>query len=162
ERGRRRPRRVQPARNDARGARETPARLQGRRQRDRGQLVAVLRWRVRDAHHVGRAREGARHPAARRLSRHRLRRVRAGRDGHRLRHGSGGSVRGDELVVGAGAMAATRVGKPMPESVYKIIELVGTSTDSWEKAAKAAVEKASKTLRDLRVAEISTLDMHLE
>jgi len=50
----------------------------------------------------------------------------------------------------------------MAESVYKIIELVGTSTDSWEKAAKAAVDKASKTLRDLRVAEISTLDMHLE
>jgi flavin-binding protein dodecin len=50
----------------------------------------------------------------------------------------------------------------MPESVYKIIELVGTSPDSWEKAAKAAVDKASKTLRDLRVAEISTLDMHLE
>ena len=59
-------------------------------------------------------------------------------------------------------MAATRGGKPMAESVYKIIELVGTSTDSWEKAAKAAVEKAAKTLRDLRVAEISQLDMHLE
>ena len=50
----------------------------------------------------------------------------------------------------------------MAESVYKVIELVGTSTDSWEKAAKAAVERASKTLRDLRVAEVSTLDMHLE
>ena len=50
----------------------------------------------------------------------------------------------------------------MPESVYKIIELVGTSTDSWEKAAKAAVDKASKTLRDLRIAEVSQLDMHLE
>jgi dodecin len=50
----------------------------------------------------------------------------------------------------------------MPESVYKVIELVGTSTDSWEKAAKAAVEQASKTLRDLRVAEVSQLDMHLE
>ena len=50
----------------------------------------------------------------------------------------------------------------MAESVYKVIELVGTSTESWEKAAKAAVEKASKTLRDLRVAEVSTLDMHLE
>jgi flavin-binding protein dodecin len=50
----------------------------------------------------------------------------------------------------------------MPESVYKVIELVGTSTDSWEKAAQAAVDKASKTLRDLRVAEISQLDMHLE
>jgi len=50
----------------------------------------------------------------------------------------------------------------MPESVYKVIELVGTSTDSWEKAAAAAVAKASKTLRDLRVAEVSQLDMHLE
>ena len=49
----------------------------------------------------------------------------------------------------------------MPESVYKIIELVGTSTESWEKAAAAAVEKASKSLRDLRVAEISELDMQL-
>jgi len=43
-----------------------------------------------------------------------------------------------------------------------IIELVGTSTDSWEKAAKAAVDRASKTLRDLRMAEVSQLDMHLE
>ncbi len=50
----------------------------------------------------------------------------------------------------------------MAESVYKVIELVGTSTDSWEKAAKAAVDRASKTLRDLRVAEVTTLDMHLE
>ena len=50
----------------------------------------------------------------------------------------------------------------MPDSVYKIIELVGTSTDSWEAAAKAAVAKASKTLRDLRVAEISELDVTIE
>lgn len=50
----------------------------------------------------------------------------------------------------------------MAESVYKIIELVGTSTESWEKAAAAAVSKASKTLRDLRIAEISELDMQLE
>jgi hypothetical protein len=50
----------------------------------------------------------------------------------------------------------------MPESVYKIIELVGTSSDSWEKAAAAAVSKASKSLRDLRVAEVSELDMVLE
>ena len=50
----------------------------------------------------------------------------------------------------------------MPESVYKVIELVGTSSDSWEKAAKAAVDKASKTLRDLRIAEVTQLDMHLE
>src|SRR5262249_29639075 len=50
----------------------------------------------------------------------------------------------------------------MPESVYKIITLVGTSTESWEKAAKAAVERAGKTLRDLRVAEIAELDMQLD
>ena len=50
----------------------------------------------------------------------------------------------------------------MAESVYKIIELVGTSTESWEKAATAAVEMASKTLRDLRIAEVVELDMHIE
>lgn len=50
----------------------------------------------------------------------------------------------------------------MAESVYKIIELVGTSTESWEKAAAAAVERASKSLRDLRVAEVADLDMVLE
>ncbi|HKA29009.1 MAG TPA: dodecin family protein [Candidatus Binatia bacterium] len=50
----------------------------------------------------------------------------------------------------------------MAESVYKIIELVGTSTESWEKAAATAVMKASKTLRDLRIAEISELDLQLE
>jgi hypothetical protein len=49
----------------------------------------------------------------------------------------------------------------MAESVYKVIELVGTSTESWEKAAAAAVKRASKTLRDLRVAEVSQLDMVL-
>lgn len=49
----------------------------------------------------------------------------------------------------------------MAESVYKVIELVGTSTESWEKAAKAAVDRASKSLRDLRVAEIVELDMQL-
>ena len=50
----------------------------------------------------------------------------------------------------------------MPESVYKVIELVGTSTDSWERAAAAAVKRAAKTLRDLRVAEISQLDIQLK
>jgi flavin-binding protein dodecin len=49
----------------------------------------------------------------------------------------------------------------VPESVYKIITLVGTSTESWDKAAKAAVERASKSLRDLRIAEIVELDMQL-
>jgi hypothetical protein len=50
----------------------------------------------------------------------------------------------------------------MSDSVYKIITLVGTSTESWEKAAAAAVERASKSLRDLRVAEVEELDMSLE
>jgi len=50
----------------------------------------------------------------------------------------------------------------MPDSVYKIITLIGTSTESWEKAAAAAVELASKSLRDLRVAEVEELDMTLE
>jgi flavin-binding protein dodecin len=50
----------------------------------------------------------------------------------------------------------------MAESVYKVIELVGTSDESWERAAAAAVETAGSTLRDLRVAEVVQLDMHLE
>ena len=50
----------------------------------------------------------------------------------------------------------------MPENVYKVIELIGTSTDSWEKAAAAAVERASQSLRDLRVAEIAELDLVIE
>lgn len=50
----------------------------------------------------------------------------------------------------------------MSDSVYKVIELIGTSSESWEKAAANAVEQASKTLRDLRVAEIVQLDMQLD
>ena len=50
----------------------------------------------------------------------------------------------------------------MAESVYKVVELVGTSTESWEKAANVAVARASKTLRDLRVAEVVELDMAIE
>jgi len=50
----------------------------------------------------------------------------------------------------------------MAESVYKVIELVGTSTESWEKAAAAAIKRATKTLRDLRVAEVKMLDMVLD
>ena len=49
----------------------------------------------------------------------------------------------------------------MPESVYKVIELVGSSPESWEKATAAAVKVASESLRDLRVAEIVQLDVHL-
>ena len=50
----------------------------------------------------------------------------------------------------------------MSNSVYKIIELVGTSSESWEQAAKNAVEMAAKHLKDLRVAEVAMLDMHLD
>ena len=50
----------------------------------------------------------------------------------------------------------------MVESVYKIITLVGTSPESWEKAAASAVETAAKSLRDLRIAEVEELDMQLE
>ena len=50
----------------------------------------------------------------------------------------------------------------MTEKVYKVIELIGTSTDSWEKAAAAAVERAGQSLRDLRVAEVRELDLVIE
>ena len=50
----------------------------------------------------------------------------------------------------------------MPDSVYKVIELVGSSSESWEKAAAAAVERACKSLKDLRVAEVVQMDMHIE
>jgi flavin-binding protein dodecin len=50
----------------------------------------------------------------------------------------------------------------MTENVYKVIELVGTSTESWEKATAAAINRASKTLRDLRVAEVVKLDVQIK
>lgn len=50
----------------------------------------------------------------------------------------------------------------MADSVYKVITLIGTSTESWERAAATAVERAAQTLEDLRVAEIKELDMQLE
>jgi dodecin len=50
----------------------------------------------------------------------------------------------------------------MSESVYKLVEIVGSSPDSWEKAAAVAVERASKKLRDLRIAEVSSLDVVIE
>jgi dodecin len=53
-------------------------------------------------------------------------------------------------------------GNRVAESVYKVIELVGTSTESWEKAAEAAVSRAGKSLRELRVAEVSELDLQIE
>jgi len=54
------------------------------------------------------------------------------------------------------------VERVMAETVYKVIELVGTSTESWEKAAKAAVDRAAKTLRDLRIAEVVEQDLQLK
>lgn len=67
------------------------------------------------------------------------------------------------MVAGSDSAAKVpREGAVMGESVYKIIELVGTSSDSWEKAASAAVARASGSLRDLRVAEVTQLDMHIE
>ncbi len=50
----------------------------------------------------------------------------------------------------------------MGESVYKVVELVGTSTESWEKAAAAAIERAGQTLRELRIAEVIELDMQIK
>jgi len=50
----------------------------------------------------------------------------------------------------------------MPESVYKIVELVGTSNESWERAANAAIDRATKSLRDLRIAEVTQLDVHID
>jgi len=50
----------------------------------------------------------------------------------------------------------------MSESVYKVIELVGTSTESWEKAAAHAIETAAQQLKNLRIAEVSELDVQLE
>jgi flavin-binding protein dodecin len=50
----------------------------------------------------------------------------------------------------------------MADSVYKVIELVGTSTESWEKAAAVAVEQAAKSLRDLRIAEVVEMDLQID
>ena len=50
----------------------------------------------------------------------------------------------------------------MAESVYKVIELVGTSSESWEKAASAAVNRAAESLKDLRIAEVSELDLQIK
>jgi flavin-binding protein dodecin len=61
-----------------------------------------------------------------------------------------------------GRLAAAAREEKMAESVYKVIELVGTSTESWEKAAAAAVERASKSVRDLRVAEVLEQDLVIE
>src|SRR5438132_483772 len=75
------------------------------------------------------------------------------------------SARSNTLSVGSEGRhlcARTPLENTMAESVYKVIELVGTSTESWEKAAAAAIKRASKTLRDLRVAEVKQLDIVLD
>lgn len=58
--------------------------------------------------------------------------------------------------------AAMSVKSPEAKPVHKIVELVGTSPTSWEDAARAAVETAAKTMRDLRIAEVTRLDMKVE
>ena len=50
----------------------------------------------------------------------------------------------------------------MVESVYKVIEIIGSSDESWEKAANAAIERASKSIRDIRIAEVIQQDVHIE
>jgi dodecin len=55
-----------------------------------------------------------------------------------------------------------QAGSAMAENVYKVIELIGTSSESWEKATAAAITRAGKTLRDLRVAEVVKLDVQLK
>jgi flavin-binding protein dodecin len=57
---------------------------------------------------------------------------------------------------------ASRRGPDMAESVYKVIELIGTSEESWEKAASAAVARAAHSLRDVRIAEVAELDLQIE
>src|SRR5437588_972434 len=74
-------------------------------------------------------------------------------DANAARHHLAGG-RGRGVTLKPCDKAGPRKEPHMPESVYKIIELVGTSTDSWEKAATAAVARAGKTLRDLRIAEV--------
>jgi flavin-binding protein dodecin len=61
-----------------------------------------------------------------------------------------------------GRVGSTPKQTQMTDSVYTVIELVGTSTESWEKAVAAAVKQAAKSLRDLRIAEVSELDVQLE
>jgi flavin-binding protein dodecin len=72
------------------------------------------------------------------------------------------AVAAAQLTAGAGAETTEDEEGRVAETVYKVIELVGTSTESWEKAAAAAITRASKSLRDLRVAEISELDIQLK
>ncbi len=95
-------------------------------------------------------------------ARHRCHGLRLGRAAEAARRRSRRSGARFAGCGGRSSMPPHLKGEAMAESVYKIIELVGTSTESWEKAAAAAVNLAGKSLRDLRVAEIVSLDMNLE
>jgi len=68
------------------------------------------------------------------------------------------------VMLGSEAAGSTHTEREddMPESTYDVIQLIGSSNESWEKAAAKAVEQASKSLRDLRIAEIVELDMQLD
>src|ERR1700722_19716386 len=86
------------------------------------------------------------------------------RQGHKKCANSGSGAKGLNVLNDGVRMHINTNTKErvMAENVYKVIELIGTSTESWEKAATAAVTRASKTLRDLRVAEICELDLQLK
>jgi dodecin len=71
-------------------------------------------------------------------------------------------ILGSSAAGGTCQLPITEREDDMTESVYKVIELIGTSKDSWEKAAAAAVNRAGKSLRDLRVAEVVKLDLQLD
>jgi flavin-binding protein dodecin len=72
------------------------------------------------------------------------------------------SLNGKRIAKAHAPFKITKGERIMAESVYKVVELVGTSNVSWEKAAAAAVERASRSLRDLRIAEIVQLDMQVK
>jgi hypothetical protein len=79
-----------------------------------------------------------------------------------LTNGESSGAKIPTIVIHGPAWSARTKGVDMAESVYKFIKLVGVSPESREKAAAAAVEKASETLRDLRIAEVTELDMQIE
>jgi flavin-binding protein dodecin len=75
---------------------------------------------------------------------------------------AGIAMLGSKVAGASSILPQTKREDDMTESVYKVIELIGTSKESWEKAAAAALERAGKTLRDLRVAEVVKLDLQLD
>jgi dodecin len=88
----------------------------------------------------------------------------SGRQGHGAPHPFGADIPmlGFPAAGAPNVLPNTEREDDMAESVYKVIELIGTSKDSWEKASAAAVNRAGKSLRDLRVAEVVLLDLQLD